>query len=367
MSLQWLGCCIAREDEQFLPPPKSFGCQQAVDVTLPRYRNSREGESQEVFGRGTRFEHSCEDSGAFHDCAETEDELAALRGQLPLPPQPHTEEDDYSQPRVGRDCSDLAVARVVLDAAREEWRKKVMDLGVELRKDCPELQWATLPAARRFLNANIGQKKKVKNAVKMFVRALELRLRDRRLYQAMRCEASSDARVIGSDLEGRPVIYMCARSQTQPLHMLRDQLILTLEAACRLVDQMGRISFIFDMHGLQPRLSMNMSTLKDLSDVFGSVYAERIGRVILVDFSRAAQTLWWMLKPSLSERSKSKFAFVRESKAREILRKQLDQPLYERVCRTFEINRDPNSTPQERALHARRTTMCDVAVGPPVQ
>lgn len=329
MSLQWLACCSARGDDQVLLAP------------------------------------DCEDSRTFYDCAETEDELAALRGQPPTPPKSNAEDNcrsDYCGDF--RDCSDLALARAVLESTREEWCKKVVDLDVVLRKDCPELQWATIPAARRFLKANIGQKKM---AVKMFVQALELRFRDRKLYQTMRCEARSDVRVMGLDLEGHPVIYMCARSQTQPLHMLRDQIILTLEAACKLVSEMGKIAFVFDMHGLQPRLSMNITTLKDLSDVLGTVYAERICRVTVVDFSRPAQTLWWMLKPLMTETTKKKFAFVRESQARDTFRKQLGQQLYERVCRTFEINRDPNSTPQERDLQARRTTMCDVALGPPMQ
>merc|ERR1740123_1183812 len=222
---------------------------------------------------------------------------------------------------------------------------------------------ATLTTARRYLRSAFGENKL---AVKMFVQALELRKRDRKLFQTMRFESQSDVRIMGRDLEGHPLIYICWRSQTQPIALLRDQLIVTLEAAFQLSGEKGKIAYIFDMHGLQPGLNTNPTILKELVDIFGTVFADTICRVTMVDFSRAAQALWWMLKPLMAETTKQKFSFVTKAQARETCRAQLSDELYQAVCKTFEINRDKNSTPEERAEHARRTTMYNILPGLPV-
>lgn len=91
-------------------------------------------------------------------------------------------------------------------------------------------EWANLAAARRMLKANIGDARK---AVRMLVQALELRAQYAQLYRTMRCEARSDMRIVGRDLQGHPVIYMCARSQTEGLATVTEQLVVTFEAACR--------------------------------------------------------------------------------------------------------------------------------------
>jgi hypothetical protein len=228
----------------------------------------------------------------------------------------------------------------------------------------PELEWATLSNAHRMLRANTFD---VQKAVAMFLQALELRQRDRQLYQSMHCEARSDLRIVGRDTQGHPAVYMCARSQQDSLRAIRDQCVVTFEAACRLTDEAGRVFFIFDMHGLQPQLNMDLLAIRDLADTLGTVYAERILRIMIVDFSRAAQAIWWMLKPMLSPVTRDKFNFVGRKKAEELCREYFDEEVFEKIQQSFQINRDPKSTAEERALHARRTTMCDVPLGPPLK
>lgn len=348
MVLSWLVCCAVREDEATTTRPAVI----PVMCYNPRGRKLHE------------------DPMMFFDCAETEAELAALKSWRPLTDCHATKAAESDQSEGGRPdccsalaplgCAELAAAAAVLEHTREQWSQRVIDL----RKSGPELEWATLSTARRMLRANIGDAQK---AVAMFLQALEFRKRDRTLFQTMRCEAWSDIRVFGRDSEAHPVVYMCAGSQTAPLRSIRDQFVVTFEAACKLTSEDGTVVFVVDMHGLKPHLNMDFSAIKDLADTLGTVYAERIFRIIIVDFSRAAQAVWWMLKPLLSPATRRKFAFVNEKQARELCQTDFDPANYERICSTFRINRDSNCTMEERALHARRTTLCDVPLGPPLR
>merc|ERR1712048_594360 len=112
------------------------------------------------------------------------------------------------------------------------------------------------------------------------------------------------------------------------------------------------------MHGLRPHLNMDFAALKDLTDILGTVYAERIFKIIIVDFSSAANAAWWMLKPMLRPVTREKFNFVGEREAKELSREMFDTATCQCICTTFDVNRDPNKTAEDRALHARRTNLC---------
>merc|ERR1712232_487325 len=155
-----------------------------------------------------------------------------------------------------------------------------------------------------------------------------------------------------------PVIYMCARSQTTPLRTIMDQIVVTMEAACRLTSDEGTLVFVIDMHGLRSHLNMDFAALKDLADILGTVYAERIFKIIIVDFSSAANAAWWMLKPMLRPATREKFYFVGERKAKELIREMFDTATCQCICTSLDVNRDPNKTAEDRALHARRTNLC---------
>mmetsp|Transcript_84670 Transcript_84670/g.218231 ORF Transcript_84670/g.218231 Transcript_84670/m.218231 type:complete len:364 (-) Transcript_84670:146-1237(-) len=356
----WITCCAVREDDRDTLIPCVALRRQRVDIA--------------------QCHDGIDDELEFFECAETLHELAAIGGSTYGHGHPaHSNkiaEDDISNEHgdVGRnadccsqlvghrDCSDLVAARTVLTSVRERWARKMKVMYAEVT-EAPELEWATLDAARRMLKANIGD---VQKAIDMFEQALEMRARDRKLFSTLQCEARSDLRVIGRDLEGHPVVYFCTRSQEEPLRCMRDQFVVTFEAACKLTSEMGKVSFIADMHGLRPSLNMDIAAIKDLSDTLGTVFAERIHRITVIDFSRAAQTLWWCLKPMLSEKTREKFAFVGAPKAKELFSADFDKSSYECICNTIAMNRNPNTTYEERALHARRTTISDVPFGPPL-
>mmetsp|Transcript_66864 Transcript_66864/g.186874 ORF Transcript_66864/g.186874 Transcript_66864/m.186874 type:complete len:335 (-) Transcript_66864:102-1106(-) len=329
MASAWIRCCLGREDSL------SWGGAGAA---------IREGGAA-----------GADEGLIFHDCAESEAELEAIRAQaaseLRRPP-PRISRTLEEVELLARDCSDIHLAQLVLKHARDEWCRRV----IKLRREAEvELEWANIATARRMLKANMDDAQK---AVQMFVTALELRAQHPQLFRSMRCEVRSDVRIIGRDLQGHPIIYMCARSQSEGLAVVRDQLLVTFEAACRLAGDMGTVAFVVDMHGLQPHLNLDMRAMKATADMLGTVYAERICRITIVDFSRAAQAVWWMLKPLLRPVTKEKFAFINAAQAREYYEHLVDKETHETMCQTIAMNRDPSSTAEERAAHASKTTYC---------
>mmetsp|Transcript_2431 Transcript_2431/g.5208 ORF Transcript_2431/g.5208 Transcript_2431/m.5208 type:complete len:361 (-) Transcript_2431:161-1243(-) len=312
------------------------------------------------------FENAAQD---FYDCAESPEELAHFRAGAHNPQQhnqarPVTrlrvelEENPHESRHCGcGDAADFTAVMAVLERAQEEFSKRMQEFSNDISdfaKGCPELEWATPSTARRMLKANIGNDQK---AVKMLVQALEHRARDRQLFQTLSCEAPSDMRIIAFDLEEHPVIYMCGLNQKGDLRALRDQILVTFEAACKLASEEGRVVFIFDMHGLKPHLNMDVQVLKDLAGILSTVFAERIARIAVLDFSRAAQTIWWLLKPLLSPETREKFAFVSSQEARRKLKEDFDQATFDKINLTLDVNRDSRLSQEEREIHAKLTAL----------
>lgn len=63
----------------------------------------------------------------------------------------------------------------------------------------------------------------------MLMKAIECRVRERELFQSMRCQVACDMRIIGRDRENRPVIYLSARSQSEHLRELIPHVFLAFE------------------------------------------------------------------------------------------------------------------------------------------
>lgn len=271
--------------------------------------------------------------------------------------RPLTEEEERFEPKVPL----LAQGVREVWAERQEAGELDEELEQRLKDGFPELEeWTTVETCRRFLRAVQGDEATAQN---MLVKAIECRLRDRQLYATLVCEVVCDCRVIGRDIDRRPTVYMCAGSQRRPLREMVPQVLLAFEAAVRLSRSDGQIVLIADMHNFTPSLNMDVVALKDLAATFGTVFADRLNCILIVDFSFVAQSLWAMMKPMLSERTRKKINFVAESKARVIARERLTTPTCDRILSAFDINRDRSSTSADREAHARRTAICDVPLG----
>lgn len=167
------------------------------------------------------------------------------------------------------------------------------------------------------------------------------------------------------DVQQRPVVYISCRSQSAPLGEMLPQLFLAFEAAVRIGHPEGQIVMIADMTGLNVRLNMDRVAIREFSESFGTVFADRLNFVLIVDFSFVAQTLWSLCQPLLSERTRRKIQFVNEGQARSLCRERLAKPTCERVLSAFDINRDTSSRVADREAHAKRTSICDVPLGVP--
>merc|ERR1712190_231340 len=172
-----------------------------------------------------------------------------------------------------------------------------------------------------------------------------------------------DMRVLGRDCEDHPVVYMCARSQETSLQHLRPQIILAFEAAVRIAPLDGRVVLIADMTGFKMSLNMDMAALKEIGGSLGTIFADRLHSIMIVDFSLLAQTVWSACRSLLSETTQKKVAFIGEKKARDIAAERLEPLTCERLLHAFKINRDKSSTSDERRRLAERTTILEVPLG----
>mmetsp|Transcript_16987 Transcript_16987/g.36593 ORF Transcript_16987/g.36593 Transcript_16987/m.36593 type:complete len:353 (+) Transcript_16987:150-1208(+) len=337
----WMCCCGGRSSS-----PKAPVVRFTDLPPLPTSQNCDEKEDR------------------FFDCAETEEELLQWIRQYGEACQQQSSSSGSGSPSssrltdcelsglaelAARDCTDLALARSVLQRTHEEWSRRINDL----RHGSTELEWATLPTAVRMLKANVND---AQSAVQMFIQALELRAKERRLFQTLHCETRSDARIIGRDSNGHPVVYVCAKSQAGPLSALYEQFIITFESACKMAGDLGTVTFVVDMYGLQVHLNMDLKVAKALSVMLGTVFAERIGRIVVVDFSRAAAVLWCMAKPLMKPSTQKKFAFVTQAQAKDLNAQLFPSELAACLAETMQVNRDPKLTAEDRAAHARKTT-----------
>lgn len=246
----------------------------------------------------------------------------------------------------------------------EERKRRGVDktLAEKLDDGFPELEeWTQEDVVRRFLRAAGGNEK---DAVAMLVKAIECRVRDRDLFLTMKCDINCDMRVVGRDADLRPTVYICARSQKLPLKELRDQIFVAMEEAVRHTSsQDDQVVLIADMTGFSATLNMDPFVLKGLSESFGSVFADRLHSVLIVDFSLLAQTVWSTCKPLLSERTRKKINFVGVRAARKIAQERFEPATCERILNAFSTNRQNNTTAEERFLQAQRTAITEIPLG----
>ena len=292
----------------------------------------------------------------FFDCVETNEDLKRLRSDISVASTPSTrvpESEGGLSPSISAYSLASSHEEVKAMALLERTRRSFLERNPSAGADGPEMAWANDETARRIWGACEGNQRR---ADKAFLQAMEFRLRDRRLYTTLRFEKRCDMRIIGFDKESRPVLYFCALSQKDWLSSITDQFLATFEAARRMSSTDGRIVCIVDMHGLQARLNADYTAVKDLADSMGCVFAERMCRIILVDFSTAAQTIWWMLKPFLSEVTQRKFSFISARKAKDLVLNELEEATARKVIKSFEVNRSDLSD-AERERHNELSTV----------
>mmetsp|Transcript_143806 Transcript_143806/g.400827 ORF Transcript_143806/g.400827 Transcript_143806/m.400827 type:complete len:371 (-) Transcript_143806:223-1335(-) len=360
-----VSCCVRRDvsQQEFLQRRKSWENVQDRDDFLTFF-DCNEGDE---FEEDPTAPKTCSLKPTWHTL--TRDSAVSSMQHREAPDQ--AEEDQAKASMTVEAVSEDSVHRVVRDV-QELWLTRLAsrsngDMDAELaalvKEGFPELEEWTVPSiARRMLRAACHDES---TAVEILDKAIKCRVRRRNLFKTMRCTVTCDARVIGLDLQQQPVVYVCTRSQTAPLGEILPQLFLAFEAAIRIGHPEGQILLIADMMGLQARLNMDRRAVREFSDSFGTVFADRLNFILIVDFSFVAQALWSLCRPFVSERTRAKINFVSEEEARRIIEERLPAATREWVLSAFDINRDTTSTATDREAHAKRTSICDVPLGTP--
>jgi hypothetical protein len=264
-------------------------------------------------------------------------------------------------------------AQRVIQATRDHWESiiddpiKLQKLGPDfarkIQQGFPELdEWTSSEHAERMLRAEVQDES---IATERLIKAIECRVRGREIYSTLLCNVVvGDCRVIGRDKERRTVMYWCAKSQRCPLKSLIPQILITIEAAIKLTEASDcKICLIADMHNFTASHNLDYSAFKEIGEFLGSVYADRLCYVMVVDFSTVVKMAWSLVKPLMNKRTHAKISFVSEEEARNSLLSKMEKPTYTRIETAFDINRDVTSTAAERIAHAKRTSICDVPLG----
>lgn len=366
-------CCIRREEEE-----SSIDRQSSNGLVTGLYLRSESWHSiadpEESWSVCDFDECQSVDSGYFeqaaqpHIAARRSTTRRSIRPLALVPEEARAQESSSSSLRSSDDARYLHLLPVVAEGVRHVWAERLAnkaclpeDVLCVLQDGFPELdEWTRPEKVRRILRAIEGD---LSTATKMLVKAVEMRVIDRRLYKTLRCEVTSDIRVIGRDTANRPVVYVCCQNQRRPLKESMLQIFLAFEVAVKMAEDDGQILLIADMRGFSPKLNMDPRAINRVTDTLGTVFADRMHSITVVDFSFIAQSVWSFCKPLLLEKTRKKISFVSERKAREELSQKLQPHTFDRIVSAFDINRDKSSTPDDRQKHAVRTSICDVPLG----
>mmetsp|Transcript_75431 Transcript_75431/g.245370 ORF Transcript_75431/g.245370 Transcript_75431/m.245370 type:complete len:393 (-) Transcript_75431:77-1255(-) len=137
---------------------------------------------------------------------------------------------------------------------------------------------------------------------------------------------ASDYRVIGADLEGRPVLYYCMKNQLLPLSQCLDQqVVCLLQAVDNMPVGVETATHIWDCHGMILHLNLNPVPLVKIFGIFEGYFAERMHSVIVVDMPWAGAFIRDAVWPVVPQRTKDKIAFMSADAAKREFRAHATQ------------------------------------------
>jgi len=352
-------CCAARPKEEEKPQaeqheePQFFDCIENVDDEIRGVvYNTQLVSSLGPYPRSPRKEPRVLKKPSLEDSYKRV-ELGKEGGILPCCSNRATKEGMSSNPTLVH----------IVEHVREAWEARMVEhTSSHLEEEFPEItEWTKAPVVERMLRAAGG---KQEEATDLLIKAIDCRVRDRELFTSLRCNVLFDIRVIGRDVQQRPTIYFCFGSQKGSLRDIIPQTLLAYEVAARITEPDGQFVLIADMHNFTLSKNLEFSAMRYFCDVVGSVYAERLHFSLIVDFSYVAQTMWSLAKSRMSEVTRNKLCFAGKTKAQKIVRERFQGTTCEWILSSFEINRDQSCSDEDRHLHAQRTSICDVPLGP---
>mmetsp|Transcript_141459 Transcript_141459/g.451772 ORF Transcript_141459/g.451772 Transcript_141459/m.451772 type:complete len:426 (-) Transcript_141459:81-1358(-) len=158
-----------------------------------------------------------------------------------------------------------------------------------------------------------------------------------------------DYRVLGTDVTGRPVLYMCMKNQLLSVGQGIDQnIVCMLQAVDNMPAGVESAIHVWDLHGMMMYLNMNPAPLLQIVKTWDSYFAERMQELIIIDTPRTAIFLKDIAWPLVPERTRNKIKFMTLEAALLQMQTEFEPQTCARITACMQQNRDRNVSLEER-------------------
>lgn len=162
---------------------------------------------------------------------------------------------------------------------------------------------------------------------------------------------SGDERVMGLNMEGRPVIYLCMKNQMLSSLETLDQKVCTMmHAVDCMPDGIDNVVQIWDMHGMAFRTSdLNVMPLIKEFLLQESFFAERLHEIVIVGMPRMASLIKDVAWNFVPDRTRRKIRFLSDEVAADrYVAGTCDELLAGRILGSMRDNRNSSLTLEQR-------------------
>jgi len=209
-------------------------------------------------------------------------------------------------------------------------------------------EFGTEDFCKRLLRKNNGD---VKKASEQFTQALGWRQAHKEVLTSRSSFAlDGDERVIGSDLQRRPVVYMCMKNQILPgAPCLIKKVVTMLQAIDSMPGGVEKTVHIWDLHGQQFRISdLNPAPFVKMIHSQHAYFAGRHHESIIIGMPRLAKALKDAVWPLVPEKTKAKIRFMSEEEAQLHIKTQYDEEVAGRILTAMQRNRENRLSLEQR-------------------
>jgi len=208
-------------------------------------------------------------------------------------------------------------------------------------------EYGTEAFCKRLLRKNDGN---AKTSSEKFKQALAWRQAHKEVLTSRKFALGGDERLIGSDLQRRPVIYMCMKNQILPDAQCSDHKVVTmLQAIDSMPAGVEKTVHIWDLHGQQFRLSdLNPGPLLKMIQSPDAYFAGRLHETVIIGMPYMAKMLKDALWHMVPEKTKAKMHFMSEEEAQLYIKTHCDEENTERIFAAMQQNRDNRLTLEQR-------------------
>eukprot|EP00928_Gymnodinium_smaydae_P087300 TRINITY_DN7157_c0_g1_i1.p1 TRINITY_DN7157_c0_g1~~TRINITY_DN7157_c0_g1_i1.p1 ORF type:complete len:388 (-),score=43.47 TRINITY_DN7157_c0_g1_i1:365-1528(-) len=200
---------------------------------------------------------------------------------------------------------------------------------------------------RRLLRKCDGDIRKCTDKLRL---AMAWREQHKDLLLIRKCVLSSDERVIGADLEKRPILYTCLKNHMLPNSKCRERgTVCMLQAIDCMPEGVEQTVHIWDLHGQQFRISdLNPSSMIETMRAHESYFAGRLHELIIIGMPKLAKVLKDVVWPLVPDSTKKKVKFMSVEESQVYLKERCDMEVCGRIFDAMADNRDDTISLDER-------------------